>query len=393
MALITLKNPMAKPRPINYEVRQSDKPFNGKTWRVVGYKDGKREQFWFDNDRDARAKARAINTEIASHGTELALSPTLKAEAIRALEILQPFGVGLIDAARFYSEREKVKSKSKRVDEFLPEYQLEIQAKVATDNLRAGSLKIIKNTFAKFSAKFGDRNLADISTKEIQNWLTGLRDSERSKERHRGYTIQIFNAAKRSELVEKNPAESIPSFRKSNGEEITTISPDDFQKILNAADPETKPLYAIAGLAGIRWEEIEKLNWEDIREDLIVVSARKAKTRSRRTVDIKPVLAKILEPYRGRTGSVLPLNRNGRPSDRRLGDLRRKVAKKVGITKWPKGVLRHSYISYAYALTNDDKYVSAQAGNSAEIVHSNYKALVTKEDAFKWFDEKPGIVK
>src|SRR3981081_2101812 len=159
---------MPKRRPINYEVRLSDRPFNGKFWRVVGYKDGKREQFWFENERDARAKARSINTEIASHGTELALSPQLKAEAIRALEILKPYGVGLIEAVSAYAEREKIKSKSKRVDEFLPEYQEEIEKRVASGALRPGTLKIIKNTFNKLSAKFGDRNLADITTGQLK---------------------------------------------------------------------------------------------------------------------------------------------------------------------------------------------------------------------------------
>jgi integrase len=380
---------MAKPRPETYEVRQSAKPHQGKTWRVIGYPNGKRTQLWFEDERDARAKARAINTENASHGTELSLSPQLKAEAIRALEILKPYGVGLIEAANTYAEREKIKSKSKRVDEFLPEYQKEIEARVASGALRPGTLKIIKNTFNKLSAKFGDRNLADIKTGELQTWLINLRDGERSKERHRTYTIQIFNAAIRYELATKNPADDVPAFQKDNGEEKTFLTPDQFAKILEVADAETRPLFAIAGLAGVRWEEIQRLTWDNIHDDLIIVTGRNAKTRSRRTVDIKPALSKILEPYRALTGSVLPINKRGRHSDRRLGDLRRVVFKKAGLTPWKekyKNALRHSFISYELALTKDENHVASQAGNSAAIIHRDYKGLVTKKgDIEKYF--------
>jgi hypothetical protein len=46
------------------------------------------------------------------------------------------------------------------------------------------------------------------------------------------------------------------------------------------------------------------LNWDDIKESEIVISARIAKTRSRRIIPIRPALAAFLtEPG---TGSVLP---------------------------------------------------------------------------------------
>jgi integrase len=61
-------------------------------------------------------------------------------------------------------------------------------------------------------------------------------------------------------------------------------------------NPWSRPLYAIAAFAGVRWGEIERLEWKDIQDNEIVVTSGKAKTRSRRVVDIQPNLKAFLAP-------------------------------------------------------------------------------------------------
>ena len=118
------------------------------------------------------------------------------------------------------------------------------------------------------------------------------------------------------------------SIERGNGseEEITFLTPEQTQTLLHCADGETRPLFALAAFAGIRWSEIERLRWEDIREHEIVISAAKAKTRSRRVIEIARNLKRFLEPCRGRTGSVLPLateqSTKRQPSAKRLERLR-----------------------------------------------------------------------
>jgi integrase len=152
---------------------------------------------------------------------------------------------------------------------------------------------------------------------------------------------------------------------------------------------ETRPLYALAALAGVRWGEIEKLERGDIRENEIVIKAAKAKTRSRRIIKILPNLREFLAPYWGRTGSVLPLateqSTRGKPSAKRLERLRMKIDKEAGLTPWKKNALRHSFISYLYALTNDENRTAAMAGNSPGMIHRHYRALVSREDAERYF--------
>jgi hypothetical protein len=51
--------------------------------------------------------------------------------------------------------------------------------------------------------------------------------------------------------------------------------------------------------------------------------------------------------------------------------------------------LRHSYVTYHFALHANENLTAAQAGNSLQMIHAHYKGLATKAEAEKWFDVKP----
>lgn len=369
---------MAKHRPSTYEVRESNKPFNGKFWRVIGYKGGKRKQHWFDTKAQAERDARDRNLQLANHGTSLELSSFDRADALIAQSMLATYGVNLADAARHYVSLAQIRAASRPLDVFIHEYEAEMTARVGIGPgcLKPGSLKAIKETFRRIEARFGSKLLSDITTKEIESWLLGMTYedgskglSQRSKKRHFTYTMQIFSAAKKKELITMNPVTNVEArLFESEDEEPEILTVEEVRRLLKVACPETKPLFAIAAFAAIRWSEIKKLEWGKhikLDENEITVIAGTAKTGSRRVVTILPTLAAFLAPYRDGTGSVLPrVYEARRPSTDRFDRLRRKVVKVAGLYPWKQNCLRHSFISYLLAIRQDASYVAYQAGNS-----------------------------
>ncbi len=56
---------------------------------------------------------------------------------------------------------------------------------------------------------------------------------------------------------------------------------------------------------------------------------------------------------------------------------------------WPQDVLRHTGISCHYRLHEDEGKTASWAGNSPEMIHAHYRALVSAKDAAALFEILP----
>ena len=51
--------------------------------------------------------------------------------------------------------------------------------------------------------------------------------------------------------------------------------------------------------------------------------------------------------------------------------------------------MRHSFISYALAIDHDENRIALESGNTPEVIHTNYRALVTREEAKRFWNIRP----
>ena len=125
--------------------------------------------------------------------------------------------------------------------------------------------------------------------------------------------------------------------------------------MLNAAPPKVAACIALQAFAGVRSEEMLRLTWEDLERRLgyIEVTARQAKTASRRLIPILPNLAQWLAAARRIGEPVWP---HSKPA---YSHALAAAAKRAGV-KWRTNALRHSFITYRLAATKDVAEVASK---------------------------------
>ena len=146
--------------------------------------------------------------------------------------------------------------------------------------------------------------------------------------------------------------------------------------------PELVPYVALGLFAGVRPAELTRLRFKSVRwnHDDIEITAADAKTGARRLAKLFPNLAAWLGDYREKTGPVAPKKAYMKLSA---------FVREKGIV-WSPDVMRHSFISYAVALTETVGGVALWAGNSEAIIKKHYLKMVTKEEAKAFFGITPG---
>jgi integrase len=370
----------------------------GRPMFTVAYHDaGSRKLRQFADLKDARSEAKTIaETLSAGRGAALELSGVDRDSYLAAMRQLKPldvplnvavaeyvkarqFNVPLVEAAKSYAESHDASLPDKTVEEV---YQEMLAAK-RRDGASEAYLHDLKTRLGHFSRDFKD-SLANVTTADLDAWLRKLKLSPRSRNNHRRAIVGLFNFAKSAGYLnrdKKSAAEHTARARKTM-EAIEVFSPADFAKLLTAADKVILPYFVLGGFCGLRTAEIMRLSWEDLRwpEKSIVIGAAIAKTRTRRLAPLTDTAAAWLANWKDKTGRVLPIKQ----PEHRVND----ICKAAGVT-WKHNGLRHSFITYRLSQTKDAVRTAFEAGNSPQIIRSNYDAVVTEQEGKLWFSIMP----
>ncbi|HEX5218625.1 MAG TPA: site-specific integrase, partial [Verrucomicrobiae bacterium] len=174
----------------------------------------------------------------------------------------------------------------------------------------------------------------------------------------------------RGYVAKDHPGISVVEKTSHTQTEVIVFTSSEIDTLLRSAKQELVPALALGAFAGIRPEEIRRLDWSDVNlaEGHIEIRAANAKTRVRRLIPVQPNLRLWLLPYIQTSGPVQPFVN--------LGNQFLKAAGQANI-KWKRNGLRHSFISYRVAHTANVAAVALEAGNSPQVISRNYLKCVT----------------
>jgi len=378
-------------------------------YTLAYYLGNKRIRKRFADLERAKSEAQAAVIKLANAEHEaLKLSPSDRMAYVESLELLRPLGillnravaeyttalakippgVGLLEAVTDYARRHPASMPRKKVAEVAAEMIADADAR----HLSAEHLRDLRRRLGRFVNHF-DCPIADVTPALFRDWIRGLTKengkamTNRSKFNFQRMIVSLFHFARRQRYITRDLAEELAELEAPKPEptrtEVFTVA--EMSRMLDAAPPEVLPALAIGAFAGLRTAELARITWDAVKlaERVIVVGADRAKTASRRIVPIPDNLVEWLATHAKTEGLVSP-----HPDDRAMNHRFRRLAAKQGIP-WRHNGLRHSFISYRLAHCADAARVATEAGNSPNMVHRHYKALVSEADGRGWFDIRP----
>lgn len=343
---------------------------------------------------DMAVKAENLGNEQAARLTEAVLR-----DAAEAWKLIEPLGMSLLDVVKDYASRATYRAQNvtakAMVDDFIESHRLRGSS--------GAHVKVLKSRLGKFAMEFGDKNVCDVQRDDVVTWINRQRVAPATVNNTLRELRSCFQWAKEQGFVRENPIATTKDLRrKVVRPEPGILSVGDFARLLAAAHPDVLPYFVIAGFAGIRPDELLRLEWAHVRHDegLIEIKGEHAKTSERRLVKIEPALAAFLAPYAGRKGKVCT------PAWRRLyRDARRAVGfgkpgteteeektQGIKLKAWPDDGLRHSFASYHLAQFNDAAATALQMGHrGTATLFAHYRALVKPTEAARWWALGPEI--
>ena len=399
------------------------RPCQGRdSYRVTWYAAGRRQMKSFPNyagKGGAKEYVESLVREPAKQSQAVMLSPAQAADALASIERLNTFHqstghkVSLLAAVSEYCEAAsklrgrtlaeaaevflrttatvKRKDLMAAVEEFIAAEESRAQA---GNGRRAQSGKYHYNRaiqLRRFAGTFTGYALCDLGKHDLDAFMSSKTIAEfsaKSRNHHRAVIRQLLEWGGRKDYLPVGhrllEADGMRPER-ANTAEVLFYTAKEFRALLEAADGPMRAMIGIGGLAGLRTQELLRLDWADVWRvpEQIEVTAGKSKTRQRRLVEICPALAAWLHPFRVFTeGKVCALH------EITWQQHFVKLCAESGMRRKANG-LRHAFCSYHFALHANENLTAALAGHSPTMIHAHYKGLVTKVEGEKWFAVAP----
>jgi len=326
--------------------------------------DRKRHRKFFATEREAaRYASKLRGAHNAGHRAGL-ISVNLAVDAQEALRVLEPTGLGLVEAAKIVAKQMAnsgaQETFSQRYDRAVLDGEGRWSKRYRQDMDRL--LRWLPKKFLSLPCGTIDRAVVEAALVQDRPLARSTIDARATR------VLAVLHYRERH--------------RKSTEIKILTLA--EMEKVLSHCQSvEERRVVALLAFAGIRPDaesgEIARLDWEAVGAKEIYIAPTTSKTGSDRHIPLTPRLRAEIDGHPA-SGPVLPANW------RRAWQRIRKAAGIAG----EQDILRHSYASNMLAATNEERTKSSlghTAGSSTLFRH--YRRAVTQADGLAYFGLKP----
>jgi integrase len=342
-----------------------------------------------DMTAEKRRIALAAEEILAPHGLALDAAARLIAEAAR-----HAGGVhAILDACRFHGKSDRTLASASTAD-----VVAHFIRHLSCDGVSDLYLRPMEADLAKFAAKFPGQ-LALVRTAEMEDWLRDMPIGLRRRRNLRDKLVAVYNFARDNKYLPTGLRTEAEMIRRPKvpRKAPALFTPDEMDLLLTqCVQPANAkigrhdyadflPCIAIAGFAGLRWAEIQSLDWSHVHWTDAVIEVGEENKTGYRLVPMLPNLMTWLAPYRETAhGPVCTV--------KRPDHVVRRIGLRAGLPMGGRryaNAFRKSFVTYRVAATKNMPQVSGETGHSVAELRKSYNRASLDAVARKWF----GIVR
>ena len=352
---------------------------------------GRRERHFYKSRDLAREASEKLRADFLEHGGNVnAITPTLAADATRAAAILSKWEVTLTEAARIVSAIRERESASCPLTEAADAWL------VACGELRPKTVQGYKQTANKLRDALGERILATLTASDLQAVLAPELCSASSAAGHLRNGKAMWHFAAKKGWCKAEVFASVEAPKGGSDNEIEILTVEEAKALLDTAAanyPQAVPYFALQLFAGIRAEEVRKLEAEHVSPDGIELPAGVTKKGRRRHVSPNPTLRAWLTAFPFEPAANWP--RLDRAVRRLAGwELAADLLTNPPPAhrgKWKQNAMRHSHATYAIASGIAPESLLFEFGHigTTDLLREHYYGRASKKEALAFFAIRP----
>jgi integrase len=147
----------------------------------------------------------------------------------------------------------------------------------------------------------GGQTFELVTGAEIKAWLAQLPLAIITRNRHLRYLKNAVGLAREWNLLETDPFEKTNGFHDPHAKarQVQILSVEQLQALLLSVEREFVPYVALNAFSGLRSEEIQRLDWSEVKleRNLVDLPFSKSKNHRRKLIEVSENLKAWLSPF------------------------------------------------------------------------------------------------